>query len=274
VSRLLNIACLQTEPVPDVDTALAQVLTLAKKAVANGAQLLLLPEYCGGLRTQDSAFRPPVYSENTHPMLLGLIDFAKQNSVWILIGSIAVPGSEGKYRNRSFMIGDNGEILARYDKINLFDISLSNTQTYRESDSVEAGDQLVVVDLPFAKIGMSICYDIRFPHGAEILVVPAAFTKKTGALHWHILNRARAIENSAFVMSPCAVGAISGGGGSYGHSLIVDPLGEVGADGGESAGVVQSIVDLDDVQQTRAKIPSWQINANCSLNSNNTKAIA
>jgi len=282
MGRLLHIACLQTEPVPDVDSALAQALTLAKTAVADGAQFLLLPEYCGGLATKGAAFAPPIYSEDTHPVLLGLIEFAMQNGVWILIGSIAITGSSGKYRNRSYMIGNNGEILARYDKINLFDISVSDTKHYRESDSVEAGGQLVVVDLPFARVGLSICYDLRFPQlyrelaqaGAEILVVPAAFTKKTGALHWHVLNRARAIENAAFVCSPCAIGAISGGGGSYGHSLIVNPIGDVLADGGESPGVVQKIIDLDDVKRAREKIPSWQINANCALHQTNKKAIA
>jgi len=282
MGRQLHIACLQTEPVPDVDSALAQALLLAEQAVASGAQFLLLPEYCGGLSTQGAAYTPPVYPEQSHPLLLGLVEFAKANNVWVLIGSIAVPGASGKYRNRSFMIGNNGEILGRYDKINLFDITLSDTDTYRESDSVEAGDQLVIVDLPFARVGLSICYDLRFPQlyrelaqaGAQLLVVPAAFTVKTGAMHWHILNRARAIENAAFVVSPCAIGAITGGGGSYGHSLVVNPIGEVIADGGDTPGVVHATIDLDEVSQARETIPSWQIDATSTLYKTNKKAIA
>ncbi|MEE9335732.1 MAG: carbon-nitrogen hydrolase family protein [Granulosicoccaceae bacterium] len=286
MGRQINVACLQTEPMPDTESALVQALALARNAVSAGAQLLVLPEYCGGLQTQGSSFAPPVQDEDSHPVLNGLRQFAQDNSVWILIGSIAVPGSNGKsnskYHNRSFMIGDKGEIIGRYDKINLFDVALSDDDVYRESDTVEAGDKLIIIDLPFARIGLSICYDLRFPQlyrqlaqaGAEILMVPAAFTAKTGALHWHVLNRARAIENGAFVVAPCAIGDVTGGGRSYGHSLIIHPSGEVISDAGDKPGIISSIIDLDHVKQARDRIPSWQKDAKCSLSSIKNQAVS
>ena len=262
--RTLNIACLQTRPKPDFLTALDEAIELAKLAVKDGAQLLVLPEYCGGLKTDGAMFAPPAADEEAHPVLLGLQSFAEQNQVWIIIGSIAVPEVSGKILNRSFVISPDGKIINRYDKIHLFDIQLSDTEVYRESARVIPGAQAVITDTPIGKFGHSICYDLRFPQlyrdlaqaGAEILLVPAAFTKTTGEAHWHVLNRARAIENGAFVVAPCAIGPVDGGGESYGHSLIIDPWGKVLADGGSKPGVVQAVIDLDAVAQTRTKIPN------------------
>ena len=213
-----------------------------------------------------SSFAPPAAPEHEHPVLLGLQAFAKANAVWTVVGSVAIPGPDDKICNRGFVIDDSGQICSRYDKIHLFDISLSDNQTYMESSTVASGDQAVVVDTPFARMGFTICYDLRFPGlyrklaqaGAEILLVPAAFTKRTGEAHWHVLNRARAIENGAFVISPCATGKIEGGGESYGHSLIVNPWGEVLADGGTGAGVAMATIDLHQVRETRSRIPSLQ----------------
>ncbi|MEO0371139.1 MAG: nitrilase-related carbon-nitrogen hydrolase, partial [Pseudomonadota bacterium] len=166
--------------------------------------------------------------------------------------------------NRGFMLDDQGQICGRYDKINMFDIQLSEEEIYRESAFVEPGTRAVIHDTPHARIGHMICYDLRFPdlfrtlaqHGAEILICPAAFTRKTGEAHWHVLNRARAIETTRFVVSACAVGDVPGGGECYGHSLIVNPWGDVLADGGTEPGVVQTEIDLDDVVKTAARIPS------------------
>ena len=263
-SQTLNIACLQTRPRPDFQTALDEAISLAEQAVKNDAELLVLPEYCGGLKTDGAMFAPPAAAEHEHPVLLGLQDFAQEYKKWIIIGSIAVPGASGKILNRSFVIDPDGKILNRYDKINLFDIQLSESEVYRESARVMPGDKAVITDTPIGKFGHSVCYDLRFPQlyrdlsqsGAEILLVPAAFTKTTGEAHWHVLNRARAIENGAFVVAPCAIGAVDGGGESYGHSLIVDPWGKVLADGGADRGVVQATIDLGLVAQTRAKIPN------------------
>ena len=182
----------------------------------------------------------------------------------MIVGSVAVTGVDKKIKNRSFVIDDKGIICGKYDKIHLFDVELSDSEMYQESALVSGGFQAVVTKTPFGLIGHSICYDLRFPGlyrdlakaGAEIIMVPAAFTKTTGEAHWHVLNRARAIENGAFVVAPCAVGLIDGGGECFGHSLIVDPWGKVLADGGHERGVVQNTIDLDQVSIVRKKIPS------------------
>jgi predicted amidohydrolase len=264
MDRPLRIACLQTRPRPDFAGALDEARALAEVAVAGGATLLALPEYCGGLRTEGAALAPPAAPEAEHPVLSGLAGFAAENGVWMLIGSLAVTGPDGRIRNRSLMIDDVGRIRARYDKIHLFDVALSESETYRESDHVGPGGAATLAETPFGKVGMTVCYDLRFPllyrdlakAGAEILAIPAAFTRRTGEAHWHVLNRARAIENGAFVVAPCAAGPIEGGGASYGHSLIVGPWGDVIADGGEEPGVVQATIDLADVAAVRARIPS------------------
>jgi len=273
--RQVNIACLQTSAFESASDALDHALELAEQAVSDGAQLLLLPEYAGGLKTEGKLFAPPVYPESQHPVLAGIRQFAEQNNVWIVLGSVAVDGNDTKFHNRLYVIDADGAIRAHYNKIHLFDIELSAAQSYKESEKVLPGSEAVVVETPFGKLGLSICYDVRFPHlyrdlahaGAELLLVPAAFTKKTGEAHWHLLNRARAIENGAYVIAPCAVGKISGGGESYGHSLVIDPWGDVLADGGESTGVVQCIIDIDKVTETRQRIPSLSHDKPYSLNS-------
>ena len=262
--RQFNIACLQTSPRPDFQAALDEAISLAEKATAAGADIITLPEYCGGLKTVGSAFAPPFETEENHPVLKGLRDFAKNKKKFILIGSIAISGPADKILNRSYIIDDFGNIISRYDKIHLFDIKLSENELYRESSTVHGGETAVICQTPLGCFGQTICYDLRFPHlfrdlsqaGAEILFVPAAFTKKTGEAHWHVLNRARAIENGAFVVAPCAVGKVEGGGECYGHSLIINPWGEVLADAGADSGFINVNIDLEEVDSTRKRIPS------------------
>ncbi|MBC8258734.1 MAG: carbon-nitrogen hydrolase family protein [SAR324 cluster bacterium] len=262
--REINIACLQTRPRADFKTALDEAIALAEEATAAGADFLTLPEYCGGLKTEGSAFAPPFEVEESHPVLNGLRDFAKNRKKYLLIGSIAVKGPREKTLNRSYIIDDFGNIISRYDKIHLFDIKLSEQESYRESTTVHGGQTAVICQTPLGCFGQTICYDLRFPHlyrvlsqaGAEILFVPAAFTKKTGEAHWHVLNRARAIENSAFVVAPCAVGKVEGGGESYGHSLIINPWGEILADGEAESGFINVNIKLDEVDSARSRIPS------------------
>ncbi|MEL6479440.1 MAG: carbon-nitrogen hydrolase family protein [Pseudomonadota bacterium] len=262
--RPLTIACLQTRPMPDFDTAIAEALELAERAVVEGAEFLTLPEYCGGLVTEGSAIKAPAAPEESHPVLQALQGFAVQQSVWIMAGSVAVPGPEGTIINRGVVIDATGARVARYDKIHMFDIQLSETEVYRESAYVSPGSEARLVPTPWGQVGHTICYDLRFPGlyrdlaqaGAEILSAPAAFTQKTGEAHWHVLNRARAIENGCFVVSPCAHGAVPGGGAAYGHSLIIGPWGEVLADGGEGPGVITAKIDLDQVSEARGRIPS------------------
>lgn len=282
MARTLNISCLQTRPRADFQTALDEALALAEVAVSTGAEMIALPEYCGGLRTKGAMFAPPSAPENEHPVLTGLRAFAEQRRVWLVIGSLAVPGPGGRVYNRSFVIDDRGAIRSRYDKVHLFDIQLSDTEVYRESARIAPGNRAVLTQTPFGVLGHSICYDLRFPYlyrqlaqaGAEILLAPAAFTKKTGEAHWHVLNRARAIENGAFVVAPCAIGSVEGGGESYGHSLIVNPWGEVLADGGALPGVVSAIVDLDQVAEVRRKIPNLNHDRAVHLDPDKQKEIA
>jgi predicted amidohydrolase len=262
--RQFNIACLQTSPRPDFQAALDEAISLAEKATAAGADIITLPEYCGGLKTAGSTFSPPFETEENHPVLKGLRDFAKNKKKFILIGSIAISGPANKILNRSYIIDDFGNIISRYDKIHLFDIKLSENELYRESSTVHGGETAVICQTPLGCFGQTICYDLRFPHlfrdlsqaGAEILFVPAAFTKKTGEAHWHVLNRARAIENGAFVVAPCSVGKIEGGGECYGHSLIINPWGELLADAGAHSGFINVNIDLEEVDSTRKRIPS------------------
>lgn len=262
--RPLDIACLQTRPRPGFRPALDEALPLADTAARAGADILFLPEYCGGLASEGSALTPPSAPEAEHPVLQEMQGFARDRKIWINLGSIAVDGPDGRIINRGFMLDDAGEIRGRYDKINMFDIQLSETEVYRESARVSPGSKAVIHDTPFARIGHTICYDLRFPQlfrtlaqaGAEILICPAAFTKKTGEAHWHVLNRARAIETTRFVISACAIGPVPGGGECYGHSLVISPWGEVISDGGTIPGVVQARIDLDDVAAAAGRVPS------------------
>ena len=266
MTREVRIGCVQTRPLATFDEAIEEARRLAGDAVAAGAELVCLPEYCGGLKSENGLFAPPTAPEARHPVLDALRGFASDAGVWMLIGSIAVDGPGDRLINRGYVLDGRGDIRARYDKIFLFDVDLSPTQRYRESAVVAPGGQAVLVDTPWGRLGLTICYDLRFPQlyralaqaGAEILAVPAAFTKVTGEAHWHVLNRARAIENGAVVVAPCAVGAVPGGGAAYGHSLIVSPWGEVLADGGDGAGYAVATVDVESVANARGRIPSLE----------------
>ncbi len=282
MTRQLNIACLQTRPMPNFKAALAEALPLAEQAVKTGASFLFLPEYCGGMAADGPRLIPPLATEVAHPFLKAFRDFARVNNVWVLIGSLAIDVGQGKFTNRGYLIDDQGAINGAYDKIHLFDIQLDDDTVFRESATVRPSNQAVVYNTPFGRIGHSICYDLRFPQlyrtlaqaGADIICVPAAFTKPTGEAHWHVLNRARAIENGAFVVSSCATGNVPGGGSVYGHSLVVDPWGTVLADGGEQPGVVYATLDLDKVAEARARIPSLEHDRPFSLQNNKTRISA
>ena len=262
--QMVNISCVQTPAKSTFDEAIEIALRLISDAVDSGAQLICLPEYCGGLRSENGVFRPPSAPEASHPVLEALLEFSREAWVWMLIGSVAVDGPEDRLVNRGFLVDDEGNIRARYDKIHLFDVDLSANERYRESAVVNPGMQAVVAETPWGGLGMTTCYDLRFPHlyrslaqaGADILTVPAAFTQKTGEAHWEVLNRARAIENGAVVVAPCAVGAVPGGGEVYGHSLIISPWGEVLANGGEEEGSIVTTVDIATVTTARERIPS------------------
>ncbi|MEL6452808.1 MAG: carbon-nitrogen hydrolase family protein, partial [Pseudomonadota bacterium] len=208
--------------------------------------------------------------EDDDDTLNALCASAAEAGIHLLIGSLALKttDADGRFANRSFVIGPTGDILARYDKIHMFDVALSNTETYKESEGYRPGDRAVLADTSFGRIGMCVCYDVRFPRladalvtaGAQILTYPSAFSPVTGAAHWHSLLRARAIEAGAWVLAPAQTGTHSGGGGAlrstFGHSLVVDPWGEVVLDAGTAPGIYMFDLDLDKVADARRRVPS------------------
>ena len=259
----VKVACVQNCATPDVNENLETSLRLAHQAAGEGAKLICTPEYFSGLETKDGLFFPAAFKEKNHPVIPAFIEAAKKLDVWFLLGSLGVTTEDGRIRNRSYVINPNGDIVSTYDKIHMFDVNL-NGGSYRESATIAPGDRAVVADLPWGGLGLSICYDLRFASlyrrlaqsGATILAVPAAFTKVTGEAHWHVLNRARAIEHGCYVIAPCQYGSISGGGTCYGHSLIIDPWGEVLGDGGDGEGIVVAEIDPVQVERARQRIPA------------------
>jgi len=273
MSRTLAIAVVQNRAAADFAVNLDRCLSFAAEAVRDGAKFVALPEYFSGLRADGPRIHPVAFRESEHPAIPAFAELARRNGAIVLLGSLGVLAPDGRIFNRSYLIDAQGKIAARYDKLHLFDIDMPDGTPVRESQTIAPGADAVLARLPDAAIGLSICYDLRFPllyrklaqAGAEILSVPAAFTKVTGEAHWHVLNRARAIENGCFVVAPCQWGELPGGARSFGHSLIVDPWGRVLVDGGEGEGVFTATVDLDDVASTRAKIPSLQHDRNFTL---------
>ncbi len=260
----VKIACIQSNPKPSIGEAIEEARELSHRALSRGAEFIFFPEYCGGLKSINGRFNPPVATENQHKFLSFASEIAQKKNVWIMVGSIAISGFDGKYYNRGYVIDNLGNIRSKYNKIHLFDIKLDKNTVFEESATVIGGASSRSVDTPYGRIGHTICYDLRFPQlyrslaleGAEILAVPAAFTKTTGEAHWHALIRARAIENGAFVVAACAVGNVFGGGMAYGHSLIVDPWGHIIEDGGDDRGVIVAQIHLAQVSEVRSKIPS------------------
>ena len=268
----MKIACLQTKPKETIKKAIDEAMGLANLAIKENVEFIFLPEYCGGIVSNKKLYTPPSELENKHLFLKEFKNFCKKNSVWALIGSIAVKLKNKKIVNRSYIINRNGKIISKYDKIHMFDIFLNGEEHY-ESKTIDFGDKAVLVNTGFCKIGHSICYDIRFPNlyrklaqaGAEIIVVPAAFTKVTGSAHWHVLNRSRAIENVSFVIAPCATGKIPGGGESYGHSLIINPWGKIIKDGGQKRGIITATIDINLVKKYRQQLPSLKHDKNFKI---------
>ena len=268
---VFKIACAQTTTSPEVAGNILHASELVRRARDAGADLIGLPEVVNVMDLDKKALAGKTTIEKDDAMLAAMRALAKETGAWLLLGSLVVK-HEGaaddqgrpKFANRSFLIGADGEVKARYDKIHMFDVDLEGGESYRESRAYEAGNEAIVADLPWAKLGMTICYDLRFPHlyrhlahaGAGIFSIPAAFTRPTGRAHWHVLVRARAIENACFVFSPAQCGEHGGGRKTYGHSLIVDPWGEVLADGGEEPGIVVAEIDMAKVDEARDKVPS------------------
>ena len=261
---IFKAACIQNSATPDVDHDIGVLTRLVTEAASLGARLIATPEYCAGLDTRDGLLHPFAVAEQDHPVIPALSALAVKHEAWILIGSIGVRAPDGRILNRSIMLNPQGAIAARYDKIHMFDVNLGEGKIYRESATIAPGEEAVQSPCIAGTIGLSVCYDLRFADlyraysqgGASILAIPAAFTRLTGEAHWHVLIRARAIENGAYVVAPCQYGTLAGGAECYGHSLIADPWGRVLADGGEAEGVIVAEIDTALVELTRSRIPS------------------
>jgi deaminated glutathione amidase len=260
-----RIACVQHCAGLDGTANLATLGRLIEQAVARGAELVCLPEYCATYGMTGGRLDVGARAEGEHEALHTLSEQARRHQCWLLIGSIGVLAEDGRILNRSYLVDSEAAIWARYDKIHLFDVDLAQGESYRESSTIRPGETATAVGTPFGRLGLTICYDLRFPQlyralakaGADVLFVPAAFTRTTGQAHWHVLLRARAIETGAFVVAPSQCGAAPDGRlARYGHSLIVDPWGEVLADGGEDEGVIAVELDLTRVAEARQMIPA------------------
>lgn len=245
-------------------------LGLIRQAVAQGAGFVLTPELTNGLSSSRAHQRSVFRHEEDDPTLAALRDEAKAAGIWLLIGSLGLltHDPDGRFANRSFLIAPDGSVAARYDKIHMFDVNVSATEVYCESEGYRPGTQAVVAETPFAKIGMTVCYDVRFPAlyrrlaqgGAQIITVPAAFNHITGAAHWETLLRARAIETGCFILAPAQTGfhpeAHGKGRKTHGHALAIAPWGEILADAGTDPGVTLVDLDLAEVDKARGRVPS------------------
>ena len=266
----MKIALLQLSVSDDPAENLPHTRAMLEGAAGAGAGFVLTPEVTNCLSSDRAHQRAVLRHEEEDPTLAALREDAARLKLWLLIGSLALKtdDEDGRFANRSFLIGPDGGIVARYDKINMFDVDVSETEKYRESAGYRPGSRAVIAPTPFGTLGLSICYDVRFPQlyrrlsqaGAQILTVPAAFNDTTGKAHWQSLLRARAIENGAYVLAPAQTGTHAAHEGrarrTWGHSMVVAPWGEVVADGGTDPGITYAEIDLAAVERARRRIPS------------------
>lgn len=265
----MKVAALQLCASDDPTANLDMTLPMVQQAAEMGAQFIATPEVTNCVSSSRRHQNDVLSLQERDETLAELRAAANQFGVWISVGSLALKlPDENRFTNRSFLIAPSGRIVAQYDKIHMFDVTLSETEQYRESDGYRPGDRAVIADTEFGKIGMTICYDIRFPHlfrglaksGASILLIPAAFARPTGRAHWEVLLRARAIETGCFVIAAAQTGEHKTSLGqprkTYGHSMIVSPWGEILADAGEDQSIIYAELDLSLVESTRASVPS------------------
>ncbi|MHA1569317.1 MAG: carbon-nitrogen hydrolase family protein [Alphaproteobacteria bacterium] len=258
------VACVQTNAGNGMAENIVAAQSLVRAAHARGARLIALPECVSMMEPRGRLILEKAVAEESHPALAAFSGLAAELDSWLLIGSLTVDIGGDRVANRSFLVDPAGAIVVRYDKIHMFDVDLPGGESFRESRTYRPGDGAVLAPTPWGGLGLTICYDVRFPHlyrslakaGASLIAVPSAFTRQTGAAHWHVLLRARAIETGCYVLAPAQCGAHPGGRTTYGHSLIVGPWGDVLADGGEEPGVVTATVDLSKVVAARANMPA------------------
>jgi deaminated glutathione amidase len=266
MTRAFKAACIQNNAGPDILPNIQAVDQLVRAAHAAGAEFVLTPENVTCIEDGPERSLAKALPEAEHPALPHFTALARELRIWLLLGSLTIKLSASKVNNRSYLIDPEGRVAARYNKLHLFDVQLREGEMYRESTTVEPGDRALLAETPWGLLGMTVCYDLRFPQlyralaqaGAGLLSIPSAFTKTTGEAHWHVLLRARAIENSAYVLAPAQCGQHAGGRKTFGRSLIVDPWGEVLADAGEMPGYILAEIDPAKVAEARRMIPSLE----------------
>jgi predicted amidohydrolase len=263
-SSIFTAGLVQMRSGPSPQTNLDAAVRLIREARERGAQYVLTPEMTNILEVKRERLFAAIAPEESDATLAALRELARRLRIVLHVGSLAIKLSAEKAANRSFLIDESGEIVARYDKIHMFDVDLAGGESYRESRNYRPGEVAVTADLPWGRLGLTICYDLRFPAlyralaeaGSSFLAIPSAFTKQTGQAHWHVLNRARAIENGAFVFAAAQGGLHENGRETFGHSLIVDPWGGIIAQADAEPGVVLASIDPGEVTAARARIPS------------------
>jgi predicted amidohydrolase len=263
MSETFRVALLQMQTGNELAANLEAVRTMSREAARNGAQLVLTPEYTLMMDGSGRVMREWALQANGEPALTELQALARELSVWLLIGSLTLKTDGERIANRSFLLAADGAVVASYDKIHMFDATLPDGRVIRESSAYRPGGCAIVGETPWGRIGLTVCYDLRFPHlyralakaGALYLTVPSSFQRATGKVHWHTLLKARAIENACFVFAPAMCGEHPGNRTTYGHSLVVDPWGEVLADGGEAPGIVYADIDPAAAARVRAMLP-------------------
>ena len=260
----LKVACIQTNSKSDPNINIREVSSLIRAARSNGAELITTPEVVGMLEPNREKALNKAQPENYHGVLREFRALSRDLAIWLLIGSISIKLSNGKLANRSFLINPDGQIIARYTKIHMFDVEVNDGSIYRESATYQPGTSACLARTPWGLVGLTVCYDIRFPAlyrdlakaGAKIIFIPSAFTEVTGEAHWHILQRARAIENGCFIVSAAQTGMHEQNRKTFGHSIIGDPWGNILADADKDVGFITADLDLNLVDEVRKKIPS------------------
>jgi deaminated glutathione amidase len=263
-SATFKVGLVQMRSGLDPQANLASLIAAIDEAKRGGADYVQTPEMTNILALKRDDLFAKIVAEEHDPTLATLRELAQKLSIYIHIGSLAIKATPEKAVNRAFVIDRKGDIAARYDKIHMFDGDLAGGESYRESNNYRPGDLAIVADLPWGRLGVTICYDLRFPAlyralaeaGASFLAIPAAFTKQTGEAHWHVLMRARAIENGCYVIAAAQGGQHENGRSTFGHSIVVDPWGKIVAEGGIEPGVIMAEIDPAAVVAARSKVPS------------------
>ena len=266
MSSPFTVGLVQMNSGPEIEPNIESASAFIREAAAGCAKLIVTPENTTMIETVREKQMARAYPEEKHPGVSAFSELARELGVWLSIGSMTIGLGGDKAANRSFLFGPDGGIAARYDKIHMFDVEVPDGQTYRESATFRPGEEAVLADLPWGRLGITICYDIRFPYlyralakaGASFITTSAAFTEMTGKAHWHVLQRARAIETGCFIFAAAQTGEHTNKRRTYGHSLVVAPWGEVLADGGTETGVVLAEIDPALVAKARSTVPSLE----------------